>query len=123
MLSNCLNVEIIENGSTLFLLYVLIELTRIMNVIDVTLISNFVEFSLPGNGEGDVLYAEEILQPHLKAFPKVSCSKQLLLQSRKEPENYSGPGLAFSLVVLFLIPGKSIYPSLVSQLFPEVRQS
>jgi len=25
-----------------------------------------------GNGEGDVLYAEEILQPHLKAFPKVS---------------------------------------------------
>ncbi|XP_027040087.1 tetratricopeptide repeat protein 39A-like [Pocillopora damicornis] len=23
-----------------------------------------------GNGEGDVMYAEEILQPHLKAFPK-----------------------------------------------------
>ena len=110
MLSNCLNVEIIENGSTLFLLYVLIELTRIMNVIDVTLISNFVEFSLPGNGEGDVLYAEEILQPHLKAFPKVSCSEQLLLQSRKEPENYSGPDLAFCFIVLFLITGPSTPP-------------
>jgi len=24
-----------------------------------------------GNGEGDVMYAEEILQPQLKAFPKV----------------------------------------------------
>ena len=107
MIASCLNVAIIENGFTLVLLYALIELTGIINVIDVTLISNFFEFSLPGNGEGDVLYAEEILQPHLKAFPKVSCSEQLLLQSRKEPENYSGPGLAFSLVdlcsFLFLI--------------------
>ena len=26
---------------------------------------------MTGNGEGDVDYAEKILEPHLKAFPKV----------------------------------------------------
>lgn len=64
---NCLNVAFAENRLVLiFLLYVP---NRIIVIIYVT----FIEFSLLlGNGEGDVLYAEEILQPHLKAFPKVS---------------------------------------------------
>ena len=41
------------------------------------IVSNYIEFFLLGNGEGDVMYAEEILQPHLKAFPKVSCSTEI----------------------------------------------
>jgi len=32
---------------------------------------------LSGNGEGDVTYAEQILQPQLKAFPKVFYSRNL----------------------------------------------
>ena len=32
---------------------------------------------LSGNGEGDVAYAEQILQPQLKAFPKVFYSRNL----------------------------------------------
>ena len=64
-IAKCLNVAFVENRFILiFLLYVL---NRIIVIIYITLI----EFSFVGNGEGDVLYAEEILQPHLKAFPKV----------------------------------------------------
>ena len=52
-------------------------MNRILVIIYVSLISKFSEFFRLGNGEGDVMYAEEILQPHLKAFPKVSCSAEL----------------------------------------------
>lgn len=118
MISNCLNVEIIENGSILFLLYVLIKFTRIITVIDVTSISNFVEFSLPGNGEGDVLYAEEILQPHLKAFPKVSYSEELLLQKSKRTRKLFQSRLLLVLLILcpFLFLVSPFTPLLVSQL-------
>lgn len=75
-----------------------------------TLISNFIEFFPLGNGEGDVMYAEEILQPHLKAFPKVSYSAELH-KSRKEPEKYSSRLLGWSLIAPYLILGKSCYPS------------
>ena len=64
-------------------------LNRILVIIYVTLISNFVEFFLLGNGEGDVMYAEEILQPHLKAFPKVSCSSRSYKKVEKSQKKYS----------------------------------
>ena len=56
------------------------------------------------------MYAEEILQPHLKAFPKVSYSAELH-KSRKELEEYSSRLLGWSLIAPYLILGKSCYPS------------
>ena len=85
-------------------------LNRILVIIYVTLISNFIEFFLLGNGEGDVMYAEEILQPHLKAFPKVSCSTEIH-KSWKEPENIFWSYVRLSLIAPYLILGKSCFPS------------